>query len=138
MTGLACAGAGVCSGTRVNGNDIIIGKTTPLTVTDGSISRLSKRDSSTSLRRAENGIIDRVLFTTNEAGFKFCKVRVRNVRIPQIGDKFRCAVHPAISIRTPPRSCQAGLPPYRVLVYSVRACAWPATALVTGRRARSG
>jgi DNA-directed RNA polymerase II subunit RPB2 len=81
---------------RVGGNDIIIGKTTPLAMTDGSVSRLSKRDSSTALRRAENGIIDRVLITTNEAGFKFCKVRVRNVRIPQIGDKFRYAPLPIL------------------------------------------
>lgn len=79
------------TGVRVNGGDILIGKTSPMMATgaDGTVNRLSKKDSSTSMRHQESGIVDRVVLTTNEKGFKFCKVRIRNVRVPQIGDKFR-------------------------------------------------
>jgi len=82
---------GLCPpGVRVNGGDILIGKTSPIMSSgaDGTVNRLSKKDGSTSMRTQESGIVDRVVLTTNEKGFKFVKVRIRNVRIPQIGDKF--------------------------------------------------
>lgn len=82
---------GLCPpGVRVNGGDILIGKTSPIMATgaDGTVNRLSKKDGSTSMRTQESGIVDRVVLTTNEKGFKFVKVRIRNVRVPQIGDKF--------------------------------------------------
>jgi len=86
----------IAPGTRVSGGDIIMGKTTPLQ--DNKVmlgpgmsqrqQRQMKRDASKILKYSESGIIDQVLVTTNSENQKFVKVRVRSVRIPQIGDKF--------------------------------------------------
>lgn len=79
----------VMPGTRVTGEDILVGKTVPLPEHFEEMgqrtSKHTKRDSSMSMRSTEQGIVDSVLLTTNEDGFRFTKVRVRSVRIPQIG-----------------------------------------------------
>lgn len=49
-------------GTRVSGEDVIIGKTSPIPQDDaqGQATRYSKRDHSTSLRHSESGMVDQV------------------------------------------------------------------------------
>ena len=76
----------VAPGMRVVENDIIIGKTTPYK--DDSNPNLKKTDSSSSVRKNETGIVDEVLLTMNEDGYRFTKVKIRSERIPEIGDKF--------------------------------------------------
>eukprot|EP00127_Corallochytrium_limacisporum_P001517 Clim_evm2s63 gene=Clim_evmTU2s63 len=80
-------------GVPVSGGDVIIGKTTPITefdqdVTNTYVNRKKKRDSSTRLKEGHSGIVDNVALGISADGLKFCKVRIRTVRIPQIGDKF--------------------------------------------------
>lgn len=77
----------VAPGTRVSGTDVLIGKTTPLggagpVGMTGGPGHRSKKDSSTVMRSHEDGIVDRVMLTTNQEGFKFCKVRVISLQSP--------------------------------------------------------
>ena len=82
----------VSPGVRVSGDDIIIGKTAPMAPDAEELGQRlknhTKRDVSTALRSTESGVIDQVMLTSTADGSKFSKVRVRTIKVPQIGDKF--------------------------------------------------
>ena len=63
------------------GEDVIIGKTTPVPEeAPGVAQRFQRRDISQSLRNSESGMVDQVLVTTNPDGQKFVKLRVGQQR----------------------------------------------------------
>eukprot|EP00747_Dinoflagellata_sp_TGD_P165070 gnl/TRDRNA2_/TRDRNA2_185877_c0_seq1.p1 gnl/TRDRNA2_/TRDRNA2_185877_c0~~gnl/TRDRNA2_/TRDRNA2_185877_c0_seq1.p1 ORF type:complete len:1182 (-),score=253.27 gnl/TRDRNA2_/TRDRNA2_185877_c0_seq1:85-3630(-) len=76
--------------TRVLGDDIIIGRTSPLPPleNEGLVPKFTKKDSSVAVRTSEFGVIDNVMLSVNQHGFKFTKIRVRTLKIPEVGDKF--------------------------------------------------
>lgn len=82
----------ISPGTRVAGDDILIGKTVVLPETDeqttGEISKFKKKDASLTAKPTEQGIADQVMLTINNDGYRFCKIRLRSIRVPEIGDKF--------------------------------------------------
>jgi DNA-directed RNA polymerase beta subunit len=47
-----------------------------------------RREAHELIKHGERGIVDFVLFTENEEGNKLVQVRLRDQRIPEIGDKF--------------------------------------------------
>jgi DNA-directed RNA polymerase II subunit RPB2 len=79
----------VKNGTRVQGNDILIGKITPISShTTRQVRDMTYRDNSTTVRHKEGGIVDKIVVTYNNEGHRLVKIRLRQERIPVIGDKF--------------------------------------------------
>ena len=77
--------------TYVDTDDILIGKHVPLRVPTGMVipaGAKKYRDVSRTMRNNETGWVDRVFKNRNGEGYSFAKVRVRQDRIPEIGDKF--------------------------------------------------
>ena len=75
----------------VNTDDILIGKVVPLRVPTGMIIPVGSkkfRDVSRTMRNNEIGWVDRIFKNRNGEGYSFAKVRMRQDRVPEIGDKF--------------------------------------------------
>ncbi|MEK6863166.1 MAG: DNA-directed RNA polymerase subunit B [Nanoarchaeota archaeon] len=77
---------------KVNEGDVVIGRTSPPrflnSMDEYNLAAATRRESSVSLKHGERGVTDFVVLTENEEGNKLVQVRLRDERIPEIGDKF--------------------------------------------------
>ncbi len=76
---------------EVKGGEVLIGKTSPprfLEEFKEVEPRLQRRDTSVMLRHEEKGIVDTVIMTNTTDDNVFVRVKVRDNRIAEIGDKF--------------------------------------------------
>ena len=71
----------------VHEGDILIGKVATTDKFDEDGTQLFS-DDSVYVRRREYGIVDRVYRNQDNEGYHYCKVRVRKIKIPDLGDKF--------------------------------------------------
>jgi len=82
----------VAAESPVKGGDILIGKTSPPRFMEEyrefESSGPYRRDTSVGVRPSETGVVDTVVMTQSNEGGKMYKIRARDMRIPEIGDKF--------------------------------------------------
>jgi len=82
----------IASESRVTGGDILIGKTSPPRFMEEyrelDSSGPYRRDTSIGVRPSETGVVDTIILTQSSEGGKMFKVRIRDMRLPEIGDKF--------------------------------------------------
>ncbi len=76
----------------VQEGDVMIGKTSPprflSNMEEYNLTSNLRRESSVNIKHGEQGIIDAVILTENEEGNKLVQVRIRDPRVPEVGDKF--------------------------------------------------
>jgi DNA-directed RNA polymerase subunit B' len=79
-------------GAKLGPEDVLVGKTSPPRFLgefeEFSVAANTKRESSVALNHREKGLVDMVVLTENEEGNKLVQLRLRQERIPEVGDKF--------------------------------------------------
>jgi len=77
---------------EIQGGEVLIGRTSPPRFLEEyrefELPAPTRRETSINLRHGENGIVDSVVITETIDGNKLIKVKVRDQRIPELGDKF--------------------------------------------------
>lgn len=77
--------------TRVGSDDVLIGRISPLRflgTMDQFITGVENiRETSVRLRHGDSGIVDRIFLTETTDGTKLIKVVIRDLKVPEIGDK---------------------------------------------------
>jgi len=75
---------------EMNEGEVVIGKVSPPKFLSEAreISIQTKKENSSAVRQEESGIVDGVFITHDKEGNKIIQVRMRELRVPEIGDKF--------------------------------------------------
>lgn len=85
------------TGCYVGVGDVLVSKLQKLT---DKMNNDNWHDNSVTVKSGEEGFVDRVYILTNTEGYKIIKVKIRNYKIPEIGDKVasRCAQKGTVSV----------------------------------------